>query len=73
MKNLKEYIIEKNASSESESTDNVWIVKDKDLDGAILDVCPTEKEAKDAYDFHMKENDKSNLEIEKIKRSEVEK
>ena len=45
----------------------------KDLDGAILDVCATEEDAKKAYDAHMKENEGNHLEIVPCKRSEVEK
>lgn len=65
MRGLAEYI--------NEAEDKVWIVVDKDLDGAILDVCPTEPDAKKAYDDHMKENEGNHLEIKTCKRSEVEK
>ena len=65
MKSLVEYIYEQE--------EQVWIVKDKDLDGAIMDVCTTEEDAQKAYDDHMKENSDYHLEITTCKRSEVEK
>lgn len=64
MKNLTEYIYERN--------EQVWVIKDKDLDGAILDICDTEEAAKEVYDSHMKENEDNHLEISTCKRSEVE-
>lgn len=74
MKTLSEYINEKTVVPTVESADDVvWIIKDKDLDGAIMDVCATEEDANKAYDEHMKENDHSRLEITTCKRSEVEK
>ncbi|MBQ3416081.1 MAG: hypothetical protein IJH39_12265 [Clostridia bacterium] len=75
MKNLKEYIIERGAAPEvsKEELDKVYVVKDKDLDGAILDVCDTEEAAEKAKAEHLKENDGANLEIESCNRSEVEK
>ena len=75
MKDLKEYIIERGAAPKvtEEELDKVWVIKDKDLDGAILDVCATEADAKKAYDGHMKENEGNHLEIVPSKRSEVEK
>ena len=65
MKSLVDYILE--------SEEVVWVVKDKDLDGAIMDVCTTEEDAKKMYDEHMKENKDNHLEITSMKRSEVEK
>ena len=73
MKDLKEYIIERSAAPKVAVDDTVYIIKDKDLDGAILDVCSTEEDANNAYDAHMKENDEANLEISSCSRSEVEK
>jgi len=82
MKKIVEYISEHidkeeldNQTIENQVNENedVWVVKDKDLDGAILDVCPTEEDAKAAYEGHMKENEDSHLEIVSCKRSEVEK
>jgi len=78
MKNLSEYIIERGAAPKADVSkvvdlDKVWVIKDKDLDGAILDVCDTEDAAQKAYDEHMKENGCNNLEITTCKRSEVEK
>ena len=78
MKNLTEYISEHldNAVEEVEKSVNenedVWVVRDKDLDGAILDVCTTEEDAQKAYDEHMEENKDNHLEIVTCKRSEVE-
>lgn len=73
MKRLSEYILERGAAPKVQNTDNVFVIKDKDLDGAIMDVCPTEEDAKKAYDDHMKENPHNHLEIKSMKRSEVEK
>ena len=73
MKNFSEYILEKRNLNESTSSDEVWVIKDKDLDGAILDVCSTEDDANKAYEEHMKENPDSHLEITHMKKSEVEK
>ena len=72
MKNLSEYILERGAAPKVDADDTVWVIKDKDLDGAIMDVCDTEDAANKAYDEHMKENDGANLEITTCKRSEVE-
>ena len=81
MKSLSEYLLESehNPHVEEEETQvvegeqEVWVVSDKDLDGAILDVCETEEAAQEAYEAHMKENSGNNLEIKTCKRSEVEK
>jgi len=81
MKSLSEYLLESehNPQVEEEETQvvegeqEVWVVSDKDLDGAILDVCETEEAAQEAYEAHMKENSGNNLEIKTCKRSEVEK
>lgn len=73
MKRLSEYILERGAAPKVQNTDNVFVIKDKDLDGAIMDVCPTEEDAKKTYDDHMKENPHNHLEIKSMKRSEVEK
>ena len=53
MKDLKEYIIERGPAPKVSKEDMkkvpnldvVWIIKDKDLDGAIIDVCDTEDDA----------------------------
>lgn len=77
MKGLVEYISEHTEQEEvvNQITENeeVWVVKDKDLDGAIMDVCPTEDDANKALEEHMKENADYHLEVEKCNRSEVEK
>lgn len=80
MKSLSEYLLEAehNPKIEEETQvvegeDKVWVISDKDLDGAILDVCETEEAAQEAYEEHMKENSGNNLEIKTCKRSEVEK
>lgn len=82
MKNLTEYISEHidNEELDNQTIENkvnededVWVVKDKDLEGAILDVCTTEEDAQKAYDEHMAENEDNHLEIVTCKRSEVEK
>ena len=74
MKNLKDYIVERGSAPKVDNSDDkVWVVSDKDLDGAIFDVCDTEEAAKKAYDEHMKENPDNHLEIKPCNRSEVEK
>lgn len=82
MKSLSEYLLESEhkqtevnneEANLTESEEQVWVVTDKDLDGAILDVCETEEAAQEAYEGHMKENSGNNLEIKTCKRSEVEK
>lgn len=69
MKSLSEYLLE----SGKEQEDQVWVIKDKDLDGAILDVCESEEDANEAFENHKKENEGCNIEIVPCKRSEVEK
>ncbi len=58
MKNLTEYISEhidneeldnQNIENRVNEDEDVWVVKDKDLEGAILDVCTTEEDAQKAY------------------------
>lgn len=82
MKKIVEYISEhidkeeldnQNIENQVNENEDVWVVKDKDLDGAILDVCPTEEDAQKAYDEHMAENKDNHLEIVPCKRSEIEK
>lgn len=68
MKSLVEYI----DNELNENKDNVWVVKDKIVDG-ILDVCETEEDARLALDGHLEENADAKLEIKQCKRSEVEK
>ena len=65
MKTLNEYI--------KESSEFVYAVIDKDLDGAIMSVWNTKDEAEKEIADRLKENDHSKLEIKPIKRSEVEK
>lgn len=65
MKNITEYILEQE--------NKVWVIKDKDLDGAIFDVCDSKKAAEDALAVHMKENPDNHMEIVSMNRSEVEK
>lgn len=55
---------------ESESDGEVWVIKDKDLDGAIFDVCDTEDDANRLLDRKKKENPDVHMEIVKGKRSE---
>lgn len=62
MKTLKEYILEKNNESASE-VDKVWVLKDKDLEGAIFDVCNSEEEAQRLLDQKLKENPDAHMEI----------
>lgn len=75
MKSLVEYIAEQSVDTTPQvnESEDVWVVKDVDLDGAILDVCDTEDGAKAAKEQHLKENSGANLEISTCKRSEVEK
>lgn len=73
MKDLKDYIIERGPVPKIELDDKVYVIKDKDLDGAILDICSSKEEADKAYDDHMKENPGNKLEISTCDRSEVEK
>lgn len=76
MKSLVEYINEQIAVEQSaevnESNENVWIVKDTDLN-SILDVCETEDAANEAKQEHLKENADAHLEVTSCPRSEVEK
>ena len=76
MKNLVEYINEQIAVEQpaevNESNENVWIVKDTDLN-SILDVCETEDAANEAKKEHLKENADAHLEVTSCPRSEVEK
>lgn len=62
MKTLKEYILEKNNESVKE-VDKVWVLKDKDLEGAIFDVCDSEEEAQRLLDQKLKENPNAHMEI----------
>ena len=64
MKSFTQYI--------NEYEEQVWVVRDKDLD-AILDVCPTKEDADKAFDAHMSENPDNHLEIKTMPRKEVEK
>ena len=64
MKTLYEYL--------KESQDNVFALVDKDLDGAIMSVWDTNDAAEAERTERLKENDKLNLSIKKMKRSEVE-
>lgn len=74
MKNLKDYILERGPAPKVDNpSETVWVISDKDLDGAILDVCETEEDAQKAYDEHMKENSGNHLEMKTCPRSEVEK
>lgn len=75
MKNLVEYICEKlvdNTQSQevNEQDKNVWVLRDKDLDGAIFDVCDTEEDANRLKEMKLKENPDANFEIVTGKRSE---
>ena len=76
MKSLVEYINEQIADEQpaevNESNENVWIVKDTDLN-SILDVCETEDAANEAKKEHLKENADAHLEVTSCPRSEVEK
>ena len=76
MKSLVEYINEQIAVEQpaevNESNENVWIVKDTDLN-SILDVCETEDAANEAKKEHLKENADAHLEVTSCLRSEVEK
>lgn len=76
MKSLVEYINEQIAVEQpaevNESNENVWIVKDTDLN-SILDVCETEDAANEAKKEHLKENADAHLEVTSCSRSEVEK
>lgn len=76
MKSLVEYINEQIAFEQptevNESNENVWIVKDTDLN-SILDVCETEDAANEAKKEHLKENADAHLEVTSCPRSEVEK
>ena len=76
MKSLVEYINEqiavKQPAEVNESNENVWIVKDTDLN-SILDVCETEDAANEAKQEHLKENADAHLEGTSCPRSEVEK
>ena len=76
MKSLVEYINEQIAVEQpaevNESNENVWIVKDTDLN-SILDVCETEDAANEAKNEHLKENADAHLEVTSCPRSEVEK
>ena len=62
MKTLKEYIFEQNNKSASE-VNKVWVLKDKDLEGAIFDVCDSEEEAQRLLDQKLKENPDAHMEI----------
>lgn len=70
MKDLKVYILERGAAPKVDVDDAVYIIKDKDLDGAIIDVCDTKEIADETYDAHMKENPGNRLEIVQGKKSE---
>ena len=78
MKTLVEYITEKSVEEieevESqvidEQDENVWVLKDKDLDGAIFDVCDTEEDAQRLLDKKLEENPDVHMEIVPGKRSE---
>lgn len=76
MKSLVEYINEQIAVEQpaevNESNENVWIVKDTDLN-SILDVCETEDAANEVKKEHLKENADAHLEVTSCPRSEVEK
>ena len=76
MKSLVEYINEQIAVEQpaevNESNENVWIVKDTDLN-SILDVCETEDAANEAKKEHLKENADAHLEVTSCPRSKVEK
>ena len=76
MKSLVEYINEQIAVEQpaevDESNENVWIVKDTDLN-SILDVCETEDAANEAKKEHLKEKADAHLEVTSCPRSEVEK
>ena len=76
MKSLVEYINEQitveQPAEVNESNENVWIVKDTDLN-SILDVCETEDAANEAKKEHLKENADAHLEVTSCPRSEVEK
>ena len=76
MKSLVEYINEQIAVEQpaevNESNENVWIVKDTDLN-SILDVCEAEDAANEAKKEHLKENADAHLEVISCPRSEVEK
>ena len=76
MKSLVEYINEQIAVEQpaevNESNENVWIVKDTDLN-SILDVCETEDAANEAKKEHLKENADAHLKVTSCPRSEVEK
>lgn len=77
MKSLVEYINEQivnetPAQNIDEKSEDVWVVKDTDLN-SILDVCETEEDANNALAEHLKENEDSHLEVSSCKRSEVEK
>ena len=69
MKDLKQYIIERGPAPKVDP-DTLYVIKDLDLDGAIIDVCDDEKSAKETYDMHMKENPGNKLEIVPSKKSE---
>ena len=64
MKTLNEYI--------KEQEEQVFAVVDKDLDGAIMSVWNTNDEAEKEKADRLKENDKLNIEIKPMKKSEAE-
>ena len=64
MKTLNEYL--------KESQDSVYVIIDKDLDGAIMSVWNTPEEAETEKSERLKENDKLKIDIKKMKRSEIE-
>ena len=77
MKGLVEYINEQIAGEQQTQTEiteneNVWVVKDTDLN-PILDVCETEEAANEAKEDHLKENADAHLEVSSCPRSEIEK
>ena len=77
MKGLVEYINEQIAGEQQTQTEiteneNVWVVKDTDLN-SILDVCETEEAANEAKEDHLKENADAHLEVSSCPRSEIEK
>lgn len=65
MKTLNEYL--------KESQEQVYAIIDKDLDGAIMSVWDTNDDAETEKAARLKENDKLNIEIKPMKKSEVEK
>jgi len=74
MKNLVEYISEKfndiKSKEVNEQDETVWVLRDKDLDGAIFDVCDTEEDANRLKEMKLKENPDANFEVVTGKRSE---